>query len=72
MSISATPRPMRPVEVDGEDYYFVEEGKFESMIDGGELLEHANVFGNFYLRSIFCISRVSFQCWIIWHFEISA
>jgi guanylate kinase len=48
MSISATTRPMRPVEVDGEDYYFVDEAKFKSMIDGGELLEHANVFGNFY------------------------
>ncbi len=48
MSISATTRPMRPGEVDGKDYYFVDEEKFNSMIEGGELLEHANVFGNFY------------------------
>ncbi len=48
MSVSVTTRPMRPGEVDGKDYYFVDEEKFKSMIEGGELLEHANVFGNFY------------------------
>ena len=48
MSISATTRPMRPGEVDGEDYFFVDEIKFNKMIIDGELLEHANVFGNFY------------------------
>ena len=48
MSVSATTRPMRPGEVDGKDYYFVDEAKFNQMIVDGELLEHANVFGNFY------------------------
>jgi len=48
MSVSATTRPKRSSEVDGKDYIFVDEEKFKSMIDGGELLEHANVFGNFY------------------------
>ncbi|MBT3916275.1 MAG: guanylate kinase [Rhodospirillaceae bacterium] len=48
MSVSATTRPMRPGEVDGKDYYFVDEAKFNQMIADGELLEHANVFGNFY------------------------
>ena len=48
MSVSATTRPMRPGEVDGEDYFFVDEIKFNKMITDGELLEHANVFGNFY------------------------
>jgi guanylate kinase len=48
MSVSATTRPMRPGEVDGEDYFFVDEIKFNKMIIDGELLEHANVFGNFY------------------------
>jgi guanylate kinase len=48
MSISATTRPMRPGEEDGKDYYFVDEDKFNQMIKDGELLEHANVFGNFY------------------------
>ena len=48
ISISVTTRPMRPGEVDGEDYYFVDEEKFKLMINRGELLEHANVFGNMY------------------------
>jgi len=48
MSVSATTRPMRPGEVDGKDYYFVDEAKFNQLIADGELLEHANVFGNFY------------------------
>jgi len=48
MSISATTRPMRPGEEDGKDYYFVDEDKFNQMIKDGELLEHANVFENFY------------------------
>ena len=48
MSISATTRPMRPGEVDGKDYYFVDQVKFNMMISNGELLEYANVFDNFY------------------------
>jgi guanylate kinase len=48
MSISATTRPMRPGEVDGEDYYFVDEKRFNLMAGSGDLLEYANVFGNFY------------------------
>ena len=48
MSVSATTRPMRPGEVDGEDYFFVDKIKFNKMITDGELLEHANVFGNYY------------------------
>src|SRR6202012_3660556 len=48
MSVSATTRPMRPGEVEGKDYYFVDQKRFESMADGGELLEWAIVFGNRY------------------------
>ncbi|MEK9752177.1 MAG: guanylate kinase [Rhodospirillaceae bacterium] len=48
MSISATTRPMRPGEVDGKDYIFVEQAKFDAMIAAGEFLEHATVFGNSY------------------------
>lgn len=48
MSVSATTRPMRPSEIEGKDYHFVDEEKFKVMIEDGELLEHANVFGNFY------------------------
>jgi len=48
MSISATTRLMRPGELDGKDYYFVDEARFNLMADQGKLLEYANVFGNFY------------------------
>jgi len=48
MSVSATTRPARPGEVDGEDYFFVEHERFKEMIDEGELLEHAVVFENRY------------------------
>ncbi|USG59986.1 guanylate kinase [Sneathiella marina] len=48
MSVSATTRPMRPGETDGEDYFFVEPVDFNLMINRDELLEHAKVFGNYY------------------------
>jgi guanylate kinase len=48
MSVSATTRPMRPGEVDGRDYFFVDKVKFEAMATGGELLEFATVFDNRY------------------------
>ena len=48
LSISATTRPPRPDEVDGEDYIFVSEEEFARMIEAGELLEYANVFGHSY------------------------
>ncbi len=48
MSISATTRPMRPGEVDGKDYIFVDQAQFDEMIAAGEFLEHATVFGNSY------------------------
>jgi guanylate kinase len=44
-SVSATTRPPGPGEVHGRDYYFVTEDEFRAMIDRGELLEHARVFG---------------------------
>lgn len=48
LSISATTRPRRPGEVDGQDYYFVTIPEFNAMIENGEMLEHAKVFGNYY------------------------
>lgn len=48
ISISATTRPRRPGEVDGQDYYFVGISEFNAMVDNGEMLEHAKVFGNYY------------------------
>jgi guanylate kinase len=48
MSVSATTRPMRPREVDGRDYSFVDKARFEEMVKRNELLEWAVVFDNRY------------------------
>ena len=48
MSVSATTRPMRPGEVDGRDYFFVDKPKFEAMVKKRALLEWATVFDNRY------------------------
>ncbi len=48
LSVSATTRPMRPGEVDGRDYRFVDEATFEAMVKRDELLEWATVFDNRY------------------------
>ena len=48
MSVSATTRPMRPGEVEGKDYYFIDKAKFEDMVVDGDFLEHAQVFDNYY------------------------
>jgi guanylate kinase len=45
MSVSATTRPKRPGEQDGVDYYFVDDPEFDRLIDGGEFVEWAPVFG---------------------------
>ena len=45
MSISATTRPMRPGETDDVDYHFVDDDGFDAMIDDGEFVEWAPVFG---------------------------
>lgn len=48
MSISLTTRPPRPGEEDGRDYYFVSEEEYREKLESNDLLEHAEVFGNFY------------------------
>jgi guanylate kinase len=48
MSVSVTTRPMRPGEADGKDYFFIDKARFDKMVKGGELLEHAPVFDHFY------------------------
>ena len=48
MSVSVTTRPPRPGEVDGKDYHFISQEEFARLRDRGELLEYAEVFGNFY------------------------
>jgi guanylate kinase len=48
MSVSATTRAMRPGEVNGRDYLFVDKARFDAMVKGDELLEWATVFDNSY------------------------
>ncbi len=47
-SISHTTRKPRPNEIDGRDYHFTDRSRFESMVQAGEFLEHAEVFDNLY------------------------
>jgi len=48
MSVSYTTRPRREMEVEGVDYFFVSKDEFERLRDAGEMLEHAEVFTNYY------------------------
>lgn len=45
--VTATTRPIRPGETDGEDYHFVSMGEFAEMIEQKELLEYAVVYGDY-------------------------
>jgi guanylate kinase len=45
--VTVTSRAKRPGETEGEDYYFVSQEEFESMIAAGEMLEHALVYGQY-------------------------
>ncbi len=47
-SISYTTRKMRPNEIHGRDYFFVDQDTFKQMVADGKFLEHAQVFDNFY------------------------
>ena len=48
LSISYTTRPRRPVEVDGQNYHFVDTATFKTMQENGEFLETALVHDNYY------------------------
>ena len=48
LSVSVTTRKQRPGEIDGRDYHFIDAARFEAMVERGELLESAQVFGNRY------------------------
>ena len=47
-SVSATTRLPRPGEAEGREYFFRNREAFEKMVKEGEMLEHAEVFGNLY------------------------
>lgn len=48
VSISHTTRDKRAGEVDGEHYFFVDNPKFQQMINAGDFIEHATVFNYYY------------------------
>ena len=48
LSVSVTTRARRPSEIDGVHYHFVTADRFRELRDAGELLEWAEVHGNFY------------------------
>ncbi len=47
-SVSATTRPMRPTDVEGVTYYFVDHATFEKMIEEEQFFEYAQFVGNYY------------------------
>lgn len=47
-SVSATTRAMRPGETDGKDYFFLTKEQFEARIASGDLVEHEQLYGNYY------------------------
>lgn len=47
-SVSATTRAIRPGEVDGVHYFFIDKPRFEAMLANNEMLEHAEYAGNYY------------------------
>ena len=57
LSVSHTTRKIGEHEVDGRDYHFVTEHEFSRMIEAGEFLEHAKLYGNQYGTSRKVVSR---------------
>jgi len=58
MSISHTTRQRRAGEVDTEDYFFVDQAAFLSMVDEGVFLEYAEVYGNYYGTSRLAVEQM--------------
>ncbi len=48
MSVSVTTRAPRDGEIDGRDYHFIDDARFDALLEGGDLLEWATVFGHRY------------------------
>ncbi len=48
VSVSHTTRASRPGENNGVNYHFVDTTEFQALVERGEFLEHAEVFGNQY------------------------
>ena len=57
VSVSHTTRLQRKGEIDGADYHFVTQDVFLGMVDRGEFIEHAQVYGNYYGTSKVAVER---------------
>jgi guanylate kinase len=60
-SISLTTRPPRPGEQNGVHYHFVSREDFLARVEAGDMVEHAEVFGNLYGTSAEVVSRALAQ-----------
>lgn len=58
VSVSHTTRPPRAGERDGENYHFVSEETFQSLIEQKKFIEYAKVFNNWYGTSISSIKNL--------------
>ncbi len=58
VSISHTTRKMRPGDINGVDYFFVNHNEFEEMLTQNKFLEHARVYDNFYGTHIDSIRKI--------------
>lgn len=58
MSVSHTTRQQRAGEVEGEDYFFVDQAEFLSMVDDEIFLEYAQVYGNYYGTSRIAVEKM--------------
>lgn len=61
MSVSHTTRQKRAGEVDGVDYFFVDQGEFIKMVSDSVFLEYAQVYGNYYGTSKLSVQEVLAQ-----------
>jgi guanylate kinase len=57
-AVTATTRPPRDGERDGQDYYFLSDGAFREGLAQGEFLEHADVYGHLYGTPRFETERI--------------
>lgn len=57
VSVSHTTRKKRPGELNGVDYFFIDEQAFMSMVEQSAFVEHANVFNHFYGTSVAQITQ---------------